>query len=148
MSYLLPYVKYSYPQKLWNIGNHISFLDLFRNEVSCIVYHCKTCYFCFAMLYTSFVTMYSFRAEILSLGGGMVKKEMCHSTQKALEEKTPLIHPNQYSIPYVNFNQYHCGLFCWTQIWYISFRTPPPKGNMSKYSQLCNWLLLQNKVAL
>ncbi len=30
------------PQKVWNIMLTIIFLDIFGNEVYCIVYHCKT----------------------------------------------------------------------------------------------------------
>ncbi len=50
--------------------NHI-FLDLFGNEVFCIVYHCKWYSFCLLYNDTLFVTITSFRAEILPFRGGI-----------------------------------------------------------------------------
>ena len=103
-----------------------------------------TKHFLSALQCISFVTIASFRAEILPLGV-RVGKKMCpnlgSATQTSLEE-TPLIQPNQYGIPDDNFNQCHCGLFWWARFCTLFSWLPPPyTGNIS--ALVYNWLLLQ-----
>ncbi len=61
-----------------------------------------------------------------------VRKEMSNLGWTTIHFGTSVLMAWINAIPDDNLNQYHCGLFYWAQIWYISFLTPPPcEGNIS-----------------
>ncbi len=83
-------------------GNHIS-LELIGNEVYFIAYHLQGYSFCFTML-PHFVTIASFRTEILTLGCGRVRRKWTKSglnNTKGIGRNTPFSqqHASQMIFP-------------------------------------------------
>ena len=116
----------------WKPYNFWSYL-----EMRCIVLYIISLQNVFFLFYnaTPFVTIASFRAEVLPLWGGRVRKEKCQIRAQQFKRQLKKHHHSAKSIRHPrddNFNQHQCGLFCWAQIWHSALVIPPPhKGNIS-----------------